>query len=63
MSLARFFRYFFYWVYGFRIEATRLGDIPDYLLARNIGFIDYLGFLGQIGHPLLGERGPNDATG
>jgi hypothetical protein len=28
-----------------------------------LGFIDYLGFLGEIGHPLLGERGPNDATG
>jgi len=32
-------------------------------LLPSFGFIDYLGFLGQIGHPLLGERGPNDATG
>jgi hypothetical protein len=28
-----------------------------------LGFIDYLGFLGEIGHPLLGERSLNDATG
>jgi len=40
-----------------------LQGLKDLLPFAILGFIDYLGFLGQIGHPLLGERGPNDATG
>jgi hypothetical protein len=37
--------------------------IKDLFLFPIFGTIDYLGFPGQIGHPLLGERGPNDVTG
>jgi len=37
--------------------------IKDLLLFAVLGFIDHLGILGKIGHPLLGERGLNDVTG
>jgi hypothetical protein len=28
-----------------------------------LGLMDHLGLLGNIGHPLLEERGPDDVTG
>jgi hypothetical protein len=39
-----------------------LQGLKDLLPFDIFGTIDYLGFPGQIGHPLLGERSPNDVT-
>ena len=40
-----------------------LQRIKDLLLLGILGLTDDLGRLGQIGHSLLGERGPDDITG